>query len=148
MDDQQIQTIINRVMREIGQGTPPTVAAAPLPSRSVPLPEPPAGQLGLFDTLDEAVAAATHAFRRLQQLPLAIRQDMVAQMRQTGRENAAVLAEMAHSETGMGRVEDKIVKNILNATKTPGPKASPPRPGAATTASPLSNTPRMASLGR
>jgi acyl-CoA reductase-like NAD-dependent aldehyde dehydrogenase len=123
MDDQQIQTIINRVMREIGQGTPPTVAAAPLPSRSVPLPEPPTGQLGLFDTLDEAVAAATQAFRRLQQLPLAIRQDMVAQMRQAGRENAAVLAEMAHSETGMGRVEDKIVKNILNATKTLGPES-------------------------
>ncbi|MCL4870752.1 MAG: aldehyde dehydrogenase EutE [Anaerolineae bacterium] len=122
MDDQHIQTIISRVMREIGQGVAPTVAAAPLPSRSAPLPEPPAGQSGLFDTLDEAVAAATHAFRRLQKLPLTIRQDMVAQMRQAGRENATLLAELAHSETGMGRVEDKIIKNILNASKTQGPE--------------------------
>ena len=123
MDEQQIQSIIDRVMREIGQGTAPTVAAAPLPPRSAPLPEPPAGQLGLFDTLDEAVAAATHAFRRLQQLPLTIRKEMVAHMRQAGRENATVLAELAHSETGMGRVEDKIVKNILNASKTQGPES-------------------------
>lgn len=123
MDEQQIQTIIDRVMREIGQGIAPTAAAAPIPSRSTPLLEPPTGQLGLFDTLDEAVAAATHAFRRLQQLPLTIRKEMVAQMRQAGRENAAILAELAHSETGMGRVEDKIVKNILNATKTQGPES-------------------------
>lgn len=123
MEDQQIQTIIDRVMREIGQGIAPTVAAAPLSPRSTPLSEPPTGQLGLFGTLDEAVAAATHAFRRLQQLPLTIRKEMVAQMRQAGRENAAILAELAHSETGMGRVEDKIVKNILNATKTQGPES-------------------------
>jgi acyl-CoA reductase-like NAD-dependent aldehyde dehydrogenase len=45
---------------------------------------------------------------------------MVAQMRRASRENATVLAEMAHSETGMGRVEDKILKNILNADKAVG----------------------------
>jgi acyl-CoA reductase-like NAD-dependent aldehyde dehydrogenase len=44
-------------------------------------------------------------------------------MRQAGRENAAVLAQVAHEETGMGRVEDKILKNILNSDKTLGTKA-------------------------
>jgi acyl-CoA reductase-like NAD-dependent aldehyde dehydrogenase len=45
---------------------------------------------------------------------------MVAHMRQAGREYAQVLAEMAQSESGMGRVADKTLKNILNADKTLG----------------------------
>jgi acyl-CoA reductase-like NAD-dependent aldehyde dehydrogenase len=69
------------------------------------------------------VSAATEAFRQLNRLPLAIRQKMVDQMRQAGREYASVMAEMAHSETGMGRVADKTLKNILNADKTEGPEA-------------------------
>jgi acyl-CoA reductase-like NAD-dependent aldehyde dehydrogenase len=48
---------------------------------------------------------------------------MVAHMRQAGREYAAVLAESAVTETGMGRLEDKILKNILNADKTLGTTA-------------------------
>jgi acyl-CoA reductase-like NAD-dependent aldehyde dehydrogenase len=36
------------------------------------------------------------------------------------RENAQLLAQEAWQETGMGRYEDKIQKNLLNANKTPG----------------------------
>jgi acyl-CoA reductase-like NAD-dependent aldehyde dehydrogenase len=53
-------------------------------------------------------------------MPLEIRKHMVAHMRQAGREYAQVLAEMAQSESGMGRVADKTLKNILNADKTLG----------------------------
>ncbi len=83
------------------------------------------GQDGVYPTLDEAVAAAGIAYRRLNALPLAIREDMVAHMRQAARENALLLAEMAQSETGMGRVEDKTLKNMLNANKAPGTEALP-----------------------
>ena len=41
-------------------------------------------------------------------------QAAVAHMRRAGREHATLLAELAVEETGMGRVEDKILKNILN----------------------------------
>ena len=85
--------------------------------------EPVAGDLGVFGTLDEAVTAANTAYRQLNLLPLDIRQKMVSHMRQAGRENATVLAEMAHSETGMGRVADKVLKNLLNADKAPGTEA-------------------------
>ncbi|MCI0394470.1 MAG: aldehyde dehydrogenase EutE [Chloroflexi bacterium] len=127
LDDTQIQAIIDRVMREVGQNAPPPPPPEPArrksnPGYGAPEPETP-GQHGVFATLDEAVAAAEAAFRRLDALPLTIRKDMVAHMRQAAREYATVLAEMAHSETGMGRVEDKTLKNILNADKTQGPEA-------------------------
>lgn len=132
MKDSEIQAIVNRVMQEVG--AVPPVPARPASATAVakpsprPQPEPPAatGQDGLFATLDDAVAAAHVAFRRLNLLPLDIRKHMVAHMRQAGRENAQLLAEMAQSESGMGRVEDKVLKNILNADKTLGPEALAP----------------------
>lgn len=125
MKDEQIQAIIDRVMQEVGATPPrPVSPARPMPATSS-LP-PASGQDGLFPTLDEAVAAAQEAFRRLQALPLTIRQHMVAHMRQAGREHAQLLAEMAQSESGMGRAEDKVLKNILNADKTQGPEALEP----------------------
>ena len=120
MDQKQIQTIIDQVMREIGGpagGPPPFERPAPPPP-----PEPIKGDDGLFATLDEAVAAARHAHQELNALPLAIRKDLIAHMRQAGRQYATVLAEMAVNETGMGRVEDKTLKNILNADKAEGPE--------------------------
>jgi acyl-CoA reductase-like NAD-dependent aldehyde dehydrogenase len=130
MDEREIQNIIDRVMREIRspsspEQTPP--AATPLRGNggydSTAEPAARNGHDGIFATLDEAVAAATAAYRRLNSLPFDIRKEMVAHMRQAGREYATVLAEMAYRETGMGRVEDKVLKNRLNADKTQGPEA-------------------------
>src|SRR5690606_16337705 len=138
MNDREIQSIIDRVMREIGGSTAP--AATPEPPARTDRPTgrsnggygaapPPAttGDYGVYPSLDEAAAAARAAFMRLNAMPLAIRQDMVAHMRRAARENALLLAEMAQSETGMGRVEDKVLKNILNADKAPGTEALEPR---------------------
>jgi acyl-CoA reductase-like NAD-dependent aldehyde dehydrogenase len=134
IDDAQIQSIIDRVMREVGEPTSQPIAPQKneLPSRrrtdfevqpEAGLGYVAGGQGGVFATLDEAVAAANAAFKQLNQLPLTIRKDMVAHMRQAGREYATVLAEMAVNETGMGRVEDKVLKNILNSDKAQGPEA-------------------------
>jgi acyl-CoA reductase-like NAD-dependent aldehyde dehydrogenase len=130
MDDAQIQVIIDRVMREIGHPTSQPIAPA-TPTKTASgysteqksaMPQM-VGDSGVFPTLDEAIAAAQQAYRDLNNLPLAIRKDMVAHMRQAGREYATVMAEMAVEETGMGRVEDKILKNILNSDKAPGTNA-------------------------
>ncbi len=125
MNDNEIQAIINRVMQEVGAvppTPPPRSPAPPLPHSSAPAPSIAPGDWGIYPDLDQAVAAAKAAFQRLNQMPLEIRKHMVAHMRRAGREYATVLAEMAHSETGMGRVEDKVLKNILNADKTLGPE--------------------------
>ncbi len=73
---------------------------------------------GVFDSLDDAVAAASKAQLGLR--CLATRAKVVEAIRRVGEANARDLAEMAVAETGMGRVEDKILKNIAQARQTPG----------------------------
>ncbi len=77
-----------------------------------------AGDLGIFETLDAAVAAATVAYKQIPSV--ALRDRAIRAMRRAGVENARKLAEMAVTETGMGRVEDKVKKNLLEAERTPG----------------------------
>jgi acyl-CoA reductase-like NAD-dependent aldehyde dehydrogenase len=131
MQDQEMQAIIDRVMREVGQreslSEDPATAPQPVQSRHTHAATDWSGrgQDGMYPSLDEAVAAAQVAYQRLNSLPLTIREDMVAHMRQAAREHALLLAEIACSETGMGRVEDKTLKNILNADKALGTEALP-----------------------
>ena len=47
---------------------------------------------------------------------------IIESMRVAARQNAESLARTAREETGLGRFEDKIVKNLLVANKTPGPE--------------------------
>ena len=81
---------------------------------------------GIFPDVDSAVNAATLAFRQLDLLPLARRVDIVRHVRQAARDHAQVLAYEAWQETGLGRYEDKIEKNLLVAEKTPGPEILEP----------------------
>ncbi len=125
MKDTDIQAIVERVMQEV-EGAAPAVGGKTADYAPLPPSAKATGEGGIYPNLDEAVIAAEAAFQRLNQSPLAVRKQMVAQMRRAGRENATVLAEMAHSETGMGRVEDKTLKNILNADKAQGPEVLEP----------------------
>lgn len=79
-----------------------------------------AGGKGIFNSVDEAVAAATRAQKQLADLPLKLRAAMIANMRLRAMEKVEELARFAHQETGYGRVEDKIQKNKLVIEKTPG----------------------------
>jgi acyl-CoA reductase-like NAD-dependent aldehyde dehydrogenase len=81
---------------------------------------PTSDTMGVFPDVDTAVSAAKTAFRQLDLLPLARREDIIRHMRQAARDNAQVLAYEAWQETGIGRYEDKIEKNLLVAGKTPG----------------------------
>jgi len=74
----------------------------------------------VFDTVDEAVAAASKAQPGFQDLGLVAREKIIAAMREISRANARRWAEMAVAETGMGRVEDKVVKNMVCIDGTPG----------------------------
>lgn len=118
MDDAQIQRIIQNVVREVG-GDSATNAPRRAPAS---IPTSLGRGDGLFPDPDSAVAAAKGAFEQLTELPLDLRRRMVAAMRATAREHAEVLAQYAVEETGMGRFEDKLQKNLLTANKTPGPE--------------------------
>jgi len=114
-DEQRIQAIVQQMMVELKQQRGEATGQVP--------PTPAAGQAGadgVFPDLDAAIAAARAAFCQINALPLARRDAIIAQMRQAAREHAQVLAHEAWQETGMGRYEDKIEKNLLVAEKTPG----------------------------
>lgn len=63
---------------------------------------------GVFASLDDAVAAATAAQQGLKRV--AMRQQVIQAIREAGEKHARELAELAVTETGMGRVEDKFAK--------------------------------------
>jgi acyl-CoA reductase-like NAD-dependent aldehyde dehydrogenase len=71
-------------------------------------------------TVDEAVSAATHAQEIFHEQGLETRRGVIKALRKAAIANAEKWARMAHEETGMGRVEDKIQKNLLCANRTPG----------------------------
>ncbi len=75
---------------------------------------------GVFDTMEEAVYQASKAFKKFAEVSLETRRTMIAAMRRTVEDNVEQLAAQAVDETGMGRVADKIQKNLLAARSTPG----------------------------
>jgi acyl-CoA reductase-like NAD-dependent aldehyde dehydrogenase len=81
---------------------------------------------GVFESIDAAVQAAQNGFLQLSAISLQQRKAIIANIRKKMLEHAAELAEMAHRETGLGRSEDKLLKNRLVTEKTPGPEALSP----------------------
>jgi acyl-CoA reductase-like NAD-dependent aldehyde dehydrogenase len=80
----------------------------------------PAARRGIFPDVDSAAKAARKAFEQYDRTPLETRNRMIEAMRRTVLDHVRELSEYAHAETGLGRVDDKIKKNTLVATKTPG----------------------------
>lgn len=78
------------------------------------------GENGIFARVDDAVAAAREAAREMLQASMAERAAMVTAMRRVAAAHIEELARAAVEETGMGRVDHKIVKNRLVVDKTPG----------------------------
>lgn len=106
---------INEIVREVIKNiTDPEVLQAPACASGD------CGEWGAFDKLEDAVAAAEKAGESIS--TIAMREKVVAVIRRTARSNARRLAEMAVDETGMGRIEDKVSKNLLVAERTPGPE--------------------------
>jgi aldehyde dehydrogenase len=119
INESDIQAIIARVRHKVGE--PATV-----PTRQASTPVA-AGGAGVHDTVDAAVAAARAAFEQYRAQGLEARHRIIDAIRSLMREHARELAEMAHRETGFGRTEDKIKKNLLVIEKTPGPEDLEPQ---------------------
>ncbi len=113
LTDRDIEAIARRIVADL-QAAPGATGRAGGGS------PPAAAGLGVYSTVDEAVAAARAAQPTFVRLPLKTRARIIVEIRTTMTENAAVLAKAAYEETGLGRVEDKVVKNLLVTEKTPG----------------------------
>jgi len=139
LDDRTIAEITERVLQSLHQGEkpstgrpserrggpPPHLSYVGRPGRDVAPPVVP-GQDGIYPDIDAAVQAARVAFRRLNAMSMEIRKRIVQAMRDVSLENATLWARMAYEETHLGRPDDKVKKNILVATKTPGPEVLEP----------------------
>jgi acyl-CoA reductase-like NAD-dependent aldehyde dehydrogenase len=110
LTDQEIEAVARRIVADLErrpgeQGTGEGAAGA---------------QPGVFASVDQAVEAAGQAQPVFVALPLATRAQIISTIRSTLLQQAEALARAAYEETGLGRVEDKIVKNRLVTEKTPG----------------------------
>jgi len=108
MSQEQIEAIVSEVVEtlrrggEVQTGTTTTSAA------------------GVFNTADQAVAAAKQAQADLAALGFKKREDLIAAIRRAGLEHAQSLAELAVQDTGMGVVDHKRQKNEGAANLSPG----------------------------
>jgi propionaldehyde dehydrogenase len=112
-DDLAIESIVEQVVGELARrGAAPGVTPAPAAFDG----------RGIVADVDAAVRAAERSFAEYEAAPLSRRREIVEAMRRAALANVERLSRLAVEETGLGRVEDKLRKNMLVATKTPGPE--------------------------
>lgn len=74
----------------------------------------------LFDSVDDAVAAASAAQKVWSGAPRELKGKVIEALRKAMRDHAEEFSRGALEETGMGRYEDKIIKHHNSANATPG----------------------------
>ncbi len=109
-DEQQIAKIVNTVVQKI--------RAYQVYSGLENLPAVAGG--GIFQNIEQAIEAAEKSQTALMDLSLEKRKEIIQSMRDTAIKHSRYLAELAIQETNLGRLEDKVAKNLLCARKTPG----------------------------
>lgn len=114
LERDQIHELVERVLARVRGGDTPAPAELPAKPR------------GVYATVGDAVGAARTAQQVLVHLPLEKRREIIANIRRRCAEDVHNLARLAREETGMGRIEDKIKKNLLVIHKTPGPEILEP----------------------
>lgn len=113
INSKAIEEVVKAVLSSMGQITNNTSGAS-----EGSFNQPQSVAAGVFHELDDAVSAARNAATELRSV--AMRDKVIAAIRQAGVAHAKELAELAVQETGMGRVDDKTAKNILQSEGTPG----------------------------
>jgi acyl-CoA reductase-like NAD-dependent aldehyde dehydrogenase len=126
LSDRQVDLIATQLAARMSGSPSPAPAPAEKPRAPVSTPREGLGE-GVFATVDDAVDAAAKAFREFDGMSLEGRKQVIASIRESMFEHAEELARLAHSETGLGRVEDKIVKNRLVTRKTSGTEVLTPQ---------------------
>ncbi|NOT35734.1 MAG: aldehyde dehydrogenase EutE [Candidatus Eisenbacteria bacterium] len=105
LDARRISGIVAEVLEKLDRGSASAGGSAPL---------------GIHPDLDTAVRAARDSFKAFDEVPLSTRQAVIDSIRSTLATQYRTLSELAVEETGLGRVDDKILKNRLVTEKTPG----------------------------
>lgn len=122
--ESQIESIVNRVVEQLTStptNPPQTSPPTQTPSNRVPFSPPLSDETrGCFPDIDSAIDAARKAFIEYKDVPVEQRKRIISAIRKICLENLDELSRLAVEETGLGRFEDKLKKNRLAITKTPG----------------------------
>ena len=92
-----IRSVVQEVLAQLGKSPKPSA-----PQRD--------GDMGVFQTVDQAVAAATEGFKKLSDAPLAARKTVIEIVRRICDEQAEELGRLEFEETKIGRLDHKIEK--------------------------------------
>jgi aldehyde dehydrogenase len=128
IDEQQIRKIVESVMDSVGtspRGSASAPAAAASPAQTTPTygitaASHPKGDNGVFDSMDDAIAAAKQAFVEFNKFSIRDRERLIGILRMVLKDNAEEFSRMVFEETGMGDYKDKILKHRNCAKNTPG----------------------------
>lgn len=113
MDEKYISQLVASVIKAIDSGNVETSINT--------------GYKGVFDTMTEALEAVQKAYKQYRSYTVEQREKMISNIRKLTLSEAETMAKLGVEETGMGRVEDKIIKHQLVANKTPGTEDLEPR---------------------
>ena len=111
MDERDIAKIVEQVVLSMNGAGAGAESAAQAPKKKL---------RGVFETMDEALAAVEKAYAQFRNYSREQREAMIDKIRKLCRENAETMAHMGVEETGMGNVYHKTLKHRLVADKTPG----------------------------
>ncbi|MDE2699145.1 MAG: aldehyde dehydrogenase family protein, partial [Gemmatimonadota bacterium] len=114
LDEIQIQSVVEQVVRRlVAEREAPAVIAPPARYENK-------GDDGLFDDLEEAIAAASEAQRALEAMSLEQRRELISAIRRESMAHSKGIAQKTVEETGMGKVPHKIRKLEVVVQHTPG----------------------------
>ena len=111
ISESQIRAVIEQVVQNLDLTSTPPAAPSGVPAGVT---------AGVFTDIDSAVAAARVSQEKLIQGTLELRREMIQSMRDAVIAQLEKISRLAVEETGMGRWQDKVLKNQLAALKTPG----------------------------
>ena len=116
-----IASIVRQVIAELkSQAAPPAAHPATAAASPSAAGGSFAGRHGVFDSVDEAVLAATEAFEQLERLGVEGRRKAIAHIRRISIADAEELGRMEFAETKIGRLEHKIEKLKVLGERSPG----------------------------
>ncbi|MBW1808135.1 MAG: aldehyde dehydrogenase EutE [Deltaproteobacteria bacterium] len=125
INNKEIERLVGEVVRRVqGQIDLAQAPQAPLSPETNGSPGPSAAGAvpgeGVFSSMDEAIAAAQASYDSFAMVSLQRRKVFIEAMRQATVSQAEEFARLTVEETGFGRIEHKIQKNLLAARRTPG----------------------------
>ena len=103
IDEKQISEIVRKVMSDMDIHSKPARK-----------------QLGVFDTMEEAIDACNRAYETFRYYNKEQRENIIKEIRKLTHAEAETMAKLAVEDTKMGNVYHKILKHHLVADKTPG----------------------------